>query len=57
MPNTQQPTASAEYVTVTIGKQLFGLPIARVQDVASHPASIASMTRSWWCSMSTGCSI
>jgi purine-binding chemotaxis protein CheW len=33
MPNTQQPAASAEYVTVTIGNQLFGLPIARVQDV------------------------
>lgn len=33
MPNTQQLAASAEYVTVTIGNQLFGLPIARVQDV------------------------
>jgi purine-binding chemotaxis protein CheW len=33
MTNTQQPTASAEYVTITIGSQLFGLPIARVQDV------------------------
>ena len=32
MQNTQQ-TASAEYVTVTVGTQLFGLPIARVQDV------------------------
>jgi purine-binding chemotaxis protein CheW len=32
---TQQRTAaqSIEYVTVTIGEQLFGLPIARVQDV------------------------
>ena len=33
MLNTQQPAASAEYVTVTIGDQLFGLPISRVQDV------------------------
>jgi purine-binding chemotaxis protein CheW len=33
MTNVQQPIASAEYVTVTIGRQLFGLPIARVQDV------------------------
>ena len=33
MPNTSQPVASAEYVTVTIGNQLFGLPISRVQDV------------------------
>jgi purine-binding chemotaxis protein CheW len=33
MPNTQQPAASAEFVTVTIGNQLFGLPIWRVQDV------------------------
>lgn len=33
MLNTQQPAASAEYVTVTIGGQLFGLPISRVQDV------------------------
>lgn len=32
---TQQRTAehSTEYVTVTIGEQLFGLPISRVQDV------------------------
>ena len=33
MLNTQQPATSAEYVTVTIGDQLFGLPISRVQDV------------------------
>lgn len=33
MANTQQSTARTEYVTVIIGKQLFGLPIARVQDV------------------------
>lgn len=33
MSNMQQPAASAEYVTVSIGAQLFGLPIARVQDV------------------------
>jgi purine-binding chemotaxis protein CheW len=33
MPNTPEPVASAEYVTVTIGNQLFGLPISRVQDV------------------------
>lgn len=33
MTITQQPTSSAEYVTITIGSQLFGLPIARVQDV------------------------
>jgi purine-binding chemotaxis protein CheW len=33
MTNTQQLTVSTEYVTVTIGAQLFGLPIARVQDV------------------------
>lgn len=33
MLNTQQPAASAEYVTVTIGDQWFGLPISRVQDV------------------------
>ena len=26
-------SGSAEYVTVTVGSQLFGLPIARVQDV------------------------
>jgi purine-binding chemotaxis protein CheW len=32
MLNTQQ-TVSAEYVTITIGGQLFGLPISRVQDV------------------------
>ncbi len=33
MPNTQQAAANAEYVTLTIGDQLFGLPIGRVQDV------------------------
>ncbi len=33
MTTTHQPIAGAEYVTVTIGKQLFGLPIGRVQDV------------------------
>ena len=33
MTNTQQPIAGAEYVTVIIGSQLFGLPIGRVQDV------------------------
>lgn len=33
MTNTHLPIASAEYVTVTIGSQLFGLPIGRVQDV------------------------
>ncbi len=33
MLNTHQPAASAEYVTVSIGDQLFGLPISRVQDV------------------------
>jgi purine-binding chemotaxis protein CheW len=33
MLNMQQPAASVEYVTVTIGDQLFGLPISRVQDV------------------------
>ena len=33
MPNTQPAATSSEYVTVTIGSQLFGLPIARVQDV------------------------
>lgn len=33
MTTTQQPIASAEYVTVIIGSQLFGLPIGRVQDV------------------------
>ena len=33
MTNIQMPTARAEYVTVTIGSQLFGLPIGRVQDV------------------------
>jgi purine-binding chemotaxis protein CheW len=33
MPNPQPQTAAAEYVTVTIGTQSFGLPIARVQDV------------------------
>jgi purine-binding chemotaxis protein CheW len=32
MPDSQQ-TAATEYVTVTIGTQLFGLAIARVQDV------------------------
>jgi purine-binding chemotaxis protein CheW len=31
MTNMQNPTP--EYVTVSIGSQLFGLPIARVQDV------------------------
>lgn len=29
----QQPTAASEFVTVSVGGQLFGLPIARVQDV------------------------
>jgi purine-binding chemotaxis protein CheW len=33
MSNTQKIAASTDYVTVTIGAQLFGLPIARVQDV------------------------
>jgi purine-binding chemotaxis protein CheW len=33
MSNVQQPTVSTEYVTVTIGAQLFGLAISRVQDV------------------------
>jgi purine-binding chemotaxis protein CheW len=34
MPNSQpHQAATAEYVTVSIGTQLFGLPIARVQDV------------------------
>lgn len=33
MTDTQQPSTGAEYVTVTIGQQLFGLPIGRVQDV------------------------
>ena len=33
MHNSAQPVASVEYVTVTIGTQLFGLAIARVQDV------------------------
>jgi purine-binding chemotaxis protein CheW len=33
MTSGQQPTTSAEYVTVVIGSQLFGLPIGRVQDV------------------------
>ncbi|MFZ5693573.1 MAG: chemotaxis protein CheW [Pseudomonadota bacterium] len=33
MTDTQTPIASFEYVTVTIGSQLFGLPISRVQDV------------------------
>ncbi|MGV3635291.1 MAG: chemotaxis protein CheW [Pseudorhodoplanes sp.] len=33
MANTQSSIARAEYVTVTIGSQLFGLPIGRVQDV------------------------
>jgi purine-binding chemotaxis protein CheW len=27
------PSATAEYVTVTLGAQMFGLPIGRVQDV------------------------
>ncbi len=30
---SDKPESVAEYVTVTIGGQLFGLPIARVQDV------------------------
>jgi purine-binding chemotaxis protein CheW len=33
MPNAQPPITIAEYVTVVIGSQLFGLPIGRVQDV------------------------
>jgi purine-binding chemotaxis protein CheW len=33
MPDPQRPATTVDYVTVTIGKQLFGLPIARVQDV------------------------
>jgi purine-binding chemotaxis protein CheW len=33
MTDTQSPIARAEYVTVIIGSQLFGLPIGRVQDV------------------------
>jgi purine-binding chemotaxis protein CheW len=33
MPNSQQPASTTEYVTVAIGPQFFGLPIARVQDV------------------------
>ena len=33
MPKAQQPAITTEFVTVTIGTQLFGLPIARVQDV------------------------
>jgi purine-binding chemotaxis protein CheW len=33
MTNMQSSIAGAEYVTVTIGSQLFGLPIGRVQDV------------------------
>jgi purine-binding chemotaxis protein CheW len=33
MPKVQQTAATAEYVTVTIGSQLFGLAISRVQDV------------------------
>lgn len=33
MPNAQSPIAASEYVTVTIGSQLFGLPIGHVQDV------------------------
>jgi purine-binding chemotaxis protein CheW len=33
MADNQQSVASGEYVTVSIGNQLFGLPIARVQDV------------------------
>jgi len=34
MPNTNSELATtAEYVTVTLGTQMFGLPIARVQDV------------------------
>jgi purine-binding chemotaxis protein CheW len=33
MATMQQTGEMSEYVTVTIGKQLFGLPIGRVQDV------------------------
>lgn len=33
MTTAQQPHANAEYVTVIIGSQLFGLPIGRVRDV------------------------
>jgi purine-binding chemotaxis protein CheW len=33
MTNTHPLMVNAEYVTVTIGSQLFGLPIGRVQDV------------------------
>ena len=35
MSNDSEPSTSSvtEYVTATIGGQLFGLPIARVQDV------------------------
>ncbi len=33
MPIVQQAGVISEYVTVTIGTQLFGLPISRVQDV------------------------
>jgi purine-binding chemotaxis protein CheW len=33
MPNSHQPASTTEYVTVAIGPQFFGLPIARVQDV------------------------
>jgi purine-binding chemotaxis protein CheW len=32
-PSTSAEGSSAEYVTVTVEAQLFGLPIARVQDV------------------------
>ena len=33
MNGQEQPGRVTEYVTVTIGEQLFGLPISRVQDV------------------------
>jgi purine-binding chemotaxis protein CheW len=33
MVNMQQSAGGAEYVSITIGDQLFGLPISRVQDV------------------------
>lgn len=33
MVNMQQSATGAEYVSITIGDQLFGLPISRVQDV------------------------
>jgi purine-binding chemotaxis protein CheW len=33
MSDTQRQAGTSEYVTVTIGSQLFGLPISRVQDV------------------------